>query len=53
MAHSLDLNVIAEGVENQQQLDFLRKLECDEIQGYLISKPLAAEDVVKFMQKDQ
>ena len=37
MAHSLDLKVIAEGVENQQQLDFLRELDCDEIQGYLIS----------------
>jgi diguanylate cyclase (GGDEF)-like protein len=53
MAHSLDLRVIAEGVENQQQLDFLRDLDCDEIQGYLISKPLAAEDVVKLMQKNQ
>jgi EAL domain-containing protein (putative c-di-GMP-specific phosphodiesterase class I) len=53
MAHSLDLRVIAEGVENQKQLDFLRDLDCDEIQGYLISKPLAAEDVVKLMQKNQ
>jgi diguanylate cyclase (GGDEF)-like protein/PAS domain S-box-containing protein len=51
MAHSLDLRVIAEGVENQQQLDFLRELDCDEIQGYLISKPLAAEDIVKLMKK--
>lgn len=51
MAHSLDLKVIAEGVENQQQFDFLQELDCDEIQGYLISKPLAAEDVVKLMKK--
>lgn len=51
MAHSLDLRVIAEGVENQQQFDFLRELDCDEIQGYLISKPLAAEDIVKIMKK--
>lgn len=51
MAHSLDLRVIAEGVENQQQLDFLRELDCDEIQGYLISKPLTAEDAVELMEK--
>jgi EAL domain-containing protein (putative c-di-GMP-specific phosphodiesterase class I) len=50
MAHSLDLSVIAEGVENQQQLDFLSELDCEEIQGYFISKPLAAEDIVKFME---
>ena len=51
MAHSLELKVIAEGVENQEQLGFLRKLDCDEIQGYLISKPLTANDAVKLMQK--
>lgn len=51
MAHSLNLKVIAEGLENQQQLDFLRELDCDEIQGYLISKPLTAKDAVKLMKK--
>jgi len=40
MAHELDLNVVAEGVELQQQLDFLRKHGCDEMQGYIFSRPL-------------
>ncbi|MDH0746005.1 EAL domain-containing protein [Pseudomonas sp. GD03842] len=40
MAHSLDLKVVAEGVENAGQLDFLKAHGCDEVQGYLISRPL-------------
>lgn len=43
MAHSLGLEVVAEGVEEQAQLEFLRRHACDEIQGYLISRPVAAE----------
>lgn len=42
MAHSLDLTVIAEGVENQAQLDFLRIHNCDEVQGYLLGRPMSA-----------
>jgi len=42
MAHSLGLKVVAEGVENQVQLDFLKANGCDEVQGYLISRPLEA-----------
>ncbi|CAN5622481.1 hypothetical protein BH10ACI3_BH10ACI3_09690 [soil metagenome] len=42
LAHNLRLNVVAEGVETQEQLDFLRGLHCDKWQGYLFSKPLAA-----------
>jgi EAL domain-containing protein (putative c-di-GMP-specific phosphodiesterase class I) len=40
LAHTLRLRVVAEGVETAEQLRFLRLLRCDEIQGYLISKPL-------------
>ncbi|NVN90117.1 MAG: EAL domain-containing protein [Desulfuromonadales bacterium] len=43
LAHSLKLRVVAEGVETQHQLDFLRNLQCNEFQGYLFSRPLHAE----------
>jgi len=42
MAHSLKLNVIAEGVESAEQLEFLRKQGCDVMQGYYLSRPLPA-----------
>ena len=47
MAHSLRMKVIAEGVETEEQLEFLRASGCDEIQGYLVSRPLPAEDFGK------
>ena len=43
MAHGLELKVVAEGVETQAQMDFLREQNCDEIQGFLISPPVPAE----------
>jgi diguanylate cyclase (GGDEF)-like protein/PAS domain S-box-containing protein len=50
MAKSLRLKVIAEGVENEAQMSFLRKHQCDEIQGYYFSRPLAAPDVPDMLQ---
>jgi diguanylate cyclase (GGDEF)-like protein/PAS domain S-box-containing protein len=43
MAHSLNLTVIAEGVETQAQLDFLRRHNCDEVQGFLLGRPVPAQ----------
>ncbi len=51
MAHSLELKVIAEGVETKQQLKFLLEHGCDEIQGYLFSRPLPAEDASKLLKR--
>ena len=45
MAHSLNLKVIAEGVETEEQLSYLRAHGCDEIQGYYFSRPLPPEEV--------
>ncbi|MEG3952061.1 EAL domain-containing protein, partial [Microcoleus sp. SVA1_A4] len=44
MAHSLCLEVIAEGVETEAEKDFLWRYECDTMQGYLFSRPLPAAD---------
>jgi EAL domain-containing protein (putative c-di-GMP-specific phosphodiesterase class I) len=50
MAHSLLLKVIAEGVEHQHQLEFLAENECDEVQGYLLSRPVPATEMTRLMQ---
>ncbi len=44
MAHALGVSVIAEGVENEEQRDFLSRGGCDAIQGYLVGRPLSADD---------
>jgi EAL domain-containing protein (putative c-di-GMP-specific phosphodiesterase class I) len=51
MAHSLRLEVIAEGVELQQQVDALRRLGCDQIQGFYYSQPLGAEDCAAYLRR--
>nr|WP_244325679.1 EAL domain-containing protein [Shewanella aestuarii] len=53
LAHSLELNVVAEGVETNEQLAFLRKGGCDQVQGFLLSKPLAADDCLARLQQEQ
>ena len=50
MAHGLGLTVVAEGVESQTQLDLLRGQDCDEIQGYLISRPVTAEAFTEMLR---
>ncbi len=51
MAHNLNLKVIAEGVETERQLGFLKESGCDEVQGYLISKPVAPLDFERLIGK--
>jgi diguanylate cyclase (GGDEF)-like protein/PAS domain S-box-containing protein len=51
LGHSLQLQVIAEGVETERQLAALRSFGCDEIQGYLLSRPLPAEDFAAFVAR--
>jgi EAL domain-containing protein (putative c-di-GMP-specific phosphodiesterase class I) len=51
MAHSLDLRVTAEGVEEEHQLQFLREKQCDFIQGYLFSRPLPAEEFAALLRQ--
>jgi len=50
LGHKLNLRVIAEGVETEQQRAFLRANECDEMQGYLFSRPVTAEEIVDMLE---
>jgi diguanylate cyclase (GGDEF)-like protein len=49
LAHNLNLEVVAEGVETPEQLDLLRGFGCDQVQGYLISKPLPLAELVEYL----
>jgi EAL domain-containing protein (putative c-di-GMP-specific phosphodiesterase class I) len=51
MAKSLDVDVVAEGVETDEQLDELKRLGCRRAQGYLLARPMPAEAVAKFLER--
>ncbi|MCF9017024.1 EAL domain-containing protein [Pseudomonas syringae] len=53
LAHSLDLKVIAEGVETPEQRAFLTENHCDQIQGYLVSKPLPLDELELYLRSSQ
>jgi len=53
MAHSMGLSVTAEGVEEASQLEFLRENNCEEVQGYYFSRPLAAADMEAFLHSSK
>ncbi len=50
MAESLNLDVIAEGVETGNQLDIIAQLGCDYVQGYFYAKPMAKEDLISWIE---
>ena len=51
MAHGLSLKVVAEGVERREQLEFLKNEHCDEVQGYLISRPIEADGLTALLRE--
>ncbi|RIX52507.1 phosphodiesterase [Paenibacillus nanensis] len=51
MAHNLNIQVIAEGVETEEQMEFLRKHRCDEMQGYFWSPPVSSENIEQMLKK--
>jgi EAL domain-containing protein (putative c-di-GMP-specific phosphodiesterase class I) len=53
LAHSLNLGVVAEGVETPGQLAYLASLDCDEYQGYVFSKPLPGEELVRLIHTNR
>ncbi len=50
LAHSMNLKVVAEGVEDARQLQFLREHGCDQMQGYYVSRPVPAADIEKLLK---
>lgn len=50
LAHNLNLQVVAEGVETQMQKDMLKKMDCNSIQGYYFARPMSAADVTKLLK---
>ena len=53
LAHNLDYRVVAEGVETQQDYDLLESWGCDEVQGYLIAKPLPPTELVAWLEQQR
>jgi len=51
LGHSLGLDVVAEGVETQEQFDYLRQLGCDKAQGYLVARPMSSVDCEAFLRR--
>lgn len=51
LGHGLGLRVVAEGVEEQAELDFLTRHRCDEAQGYLLGRPASADDVSSYLRR--
>ena len=52
LAHRLRMKVVAEGVETLEQMSYLSAHRCDEVQGYYLSKPIAADEMSRFLERD-
>jgi diguanylate cyclase (GGDEF)-like protein len=52
LAHTLNMKVVAEGVENESQLKLIRSLKCDELQGNIVSRPLPASRMARLLAKE-
>jgi polar amino acid transport system substrate-binding protein len=50
LSHGLNFNVVAEGVETEAELDVIRQLRCDEVQGYYYCRPMAAQDISEWLR---
>ena len=53
MARKLGIRIVAEGVENKMQFEILTNFGCDEMQGYLFSKPLPSDSLLQFLKSRQ
>jgi sensor c-di-GMP phosphodiesterase-like protein len=53
VAHKLGHCTVAEGVEKETQLQYLKEHGCDKVQGFLISRPITEEDVVRFLENEE
>ena len=51
LAHNLNLEVVAEGVESEEQMTLLRGFGCDQVQGFLVSQPLPVDELVTYLQQ--
>jgi EAL domain-containing protein (putative c-di-GMP-specific phosphodiesterase class I) len=53
LAHALEMEVVAEGVETRAQLDVLQELRCDQTQGFLLARPMPKEEFIRLLQTAQ
>lgn len=51
MAHKIGIQVVAEGVETKEQVDFLKRIKCDMAQGYIFARPMSILEYEKYVRK--
>ena len=51
LGHAIDVSIVAEGVENQAELDALRRIGADQVQGYLVSRPLDTASLQQWLEE--